>query len=207
LSGQLYLTHISFPPQLIADAGIKVALNEPSPLPRGDSTVGTTPTASSYHEPGPTFQRTFRILRSDELFRLAGRSVEKIGEPPISPLQRLARDLDAPVVLQEHKALIGLPDGRVFINPSGNSRWPHTDRAKVLHEAVCLVRARGLPLNDAVRTGVFLEGVAADLSARASITTSPRARDVTEHLSEAMKLLEEDYSVLTTDYYGTLEVI
>ena len=58
-----------------------------------------------------------------------------------------------------------------------------------------------------MQTGVFLEGVAADLSARAGTATSPRARDVSERLPEAMKMLEDDYCGLTSDYYGALKVI
>jgi hydroxyethylthiazole kinase-like uncharacterized protein yjeF len=208
LGGRLYLSHISFPPRLIADAGIKVALNEPCRLPRTRASESATkPPASNSEEPVPTLGETFRIVQPDELLRLAAASPDETRQYRISSLQQLCGDLDATVVLQENRALIGLPDGRVFVNPSGNSRGDYPVSHKVIYEAICLLRDRGLPMEDAVRTGVFLEGVAADLSARACVTTSPRAQDHTENLSRAIQMLEGDYYGLTSDYYGTLEVI
>jgi len=204
LGGRLYVSHISFPQAITGDAAFSVALNEPVPLP---PVPGAGKNARMGRTDPPHPDGSLRILRPEELSEPTGRTVDAIEADPITPLQELTGRLDAPVVLQGHRALIGLPDGRVLINPSGSLLGPEPGRDQVIRKAVGDLHARGLSPEEAVRTGVFVEGVAADLAARGGLTTNLPANDVAAQLPRAMNMLWKDFAGLTPDYYGTLEVI
>ncbi|MEJ2218976.1 MAG: hypothetical protein P8099_20515, partial [Gemmatimonadota bacterium] len=58
--------------------------------------------------------------------------------------------------------------------------------------AIHSVSALGLLPEEAVRTGVFAEGVAADLAAHSRTTTELTAGDIATHLPHAIQMLGQD---------------
>jgi NAD(P)H-hydrate epimerase len=65
----------------------------------------------------------------------------------------------------------------------------------------------GLPLEDAVRTGVFLRGLAGNLSASERGDRRITARQIVGALPRAIKAFREDYPATTANFHGAIEVI
>jgi hydroxyethylthiazole kinase-like uncharacterized protein yjeF len=122
-----------------------------------------------------------------EMSRMAGQPVETVNRNRIPVLQAVAGDLGAIVVLKGAHSLIGLPDGRVFINLSGNSGMATAGSGDVLTGAIAAMTGFGLTLDEAVRKGVFLHGFAGDLAAAAKGEDGITARDILDDLPPAVR--------------------
>ncbi len=124
-----------------------------------------------------------------EMARLTGKSVEAIGKDPIGLLQETAAALDSIIVLKGAHTLLGLPDGRVFVNMSGNSGMATAGSGDVLTGAIGAMFGLGLPLQEAVRAGVFIHGLAGDLAAAGKGEDGITARDILEGLPRAVAMV------------------
>lgn len=142
-----------------------------------------------------------------EMSRIAGTSVEGILEDPFAAVQGVARDLGAVVVLKGAHSLIGLPDGRIWVNTSGNSGMASAGSGDVLTGTIAAMHGLGLPLEGAARAGAFLHGLAGDIAARDRGPDGITARDILDSLPEATRSYREEYAEVTADFYGVLEVI
>jgi hydroxyethylthiazole kinase-like uncharacterized protein yjeF len=140
-----------------------------------------------------------------EMTRLVGLAAAEIRRDPVGVLQRACRDLDAVVVLKGAHSLVGLPDGQVRVNLSGNPGMASAGVGDVLTGAVAAMHGLGLALEDAVGAGVLLHGAAGDLAARARGEDGITARDLLDHLPEAVRAYRERHAGLLAEY--ALEVV
>jgi len=203
LGGRLFVSPISFPPALIENAGFRVAFNEPAPIPRhlniSISWVRSRARRGGKGDASETRPSSL-IIQAVDLPRSTGRTQAQVDADPISPVQELASERGTTIVVQGRRALIGVPDGRVFINPTGGSlRAVVAGRDEIVRQAVRGLRVLGLSPEDALLTGVFVEGMAADLAAHASATRTPTARDIAGYLAHAMRTLGESDARETPD--------
>ncbi|MEJ2215286.1 MAG: NAD(P)H-hydrate epimerase [Gemmatimonadota bacterium] len=211
VGGRLYVSPISFPPALISSAGFRVALNEPVAIPRvralSNPTVHSTPRPDVRGAEAGTKQ-SLLIFETVDLSSSTGWTLARIEADPITPVRELAGELGTPLVVQGPRALIGLPDGRVFINPVGGSLWAVAGRDETIRQAVDNMFTLGLSPEDALLTGVFAEGVAADLAAHSRATTTTlTARNIAAHLPHAIQMLEGGRRGASLDHHGALRVI
>ncbi len=137
-----------------------------------------------------------------EMARLTGRAIAAIKADPIGLARETAERLQVALVLKGAHSLIALPDGRVYINPSGNHGMATAGSGDVLTGTLGALLASGLWLPDAVRTGVFLHGLAGDLAAEALGPDGVVARDILSHLPMALRRYREARDALATDVYG-----
>ncbi|MEA3298122.1 MAG: NAD(P)H-hydrate dehydratase, partial [Chloroflexota bacterium] len=130
-----------------------------------------------------------------------------ISHNRIDVLQQTASKLNAIIVLKGAHSLIGYPDKSIAINLSGNPGMSTAGSGDTLTGTIAAMFCLGLPLNDAIRTGVFLHGFAGDLAAAAIGQDGMTARDILERLPQAMKHLREERTHVGQNYYQRIFTI
>ena len=101
-----------------------------------------------------------------EMARLSGSSVAAVQQDRISSARDFAVGFNVHVILKGAHTVIALPDGRVFINPTGNAGMASGGMGDVLTGVIAGLIAQGLSTADACRAGVYLHGKAADILAQ-----------------------------------------
>jgi len=77
--------------------------------------------------------------------------------------RRKAAELDVIIVLKNRYTFIAVPDGRVFINPTGNPAMATGGTGDVLTGVIAAFLAQGYQLQEAALLGCYLHGKAGDI--------------------------------------------
>jgi hydroxyethylthiazole kinase-like uncharacterized protein yjeF len=142
-----------------------------------------------------------------EMSRIAKTDISGIDKSKIDVLQRMTEELDAIIVLKGAHSLIGYPDGRIFINVSGNSGMATAGSGDVLTGAIAAMYGLGLPLEDAVRMGVFIHGFSGDVAAVDKGEDGITAQDIMNYLPETVKLYRDNFAEISENLYGSIFVV
>lgn len=122
-----------------------------------------------------------------EMALLTGKTMPYISGHNILVLQETAGEIGAIMVMKGAHSLIGIPDARIFINLSGNPGMATAGSGDVLTGAIAAMFSMGLPLEEAVRKGVFIHGLAGDMAAADKGEDGITASDIMEYLPLALK--------------------
>lgn len=161
------------PLPLVLDADALNALVEVLPLlHRGTQQIVITP------HPG-------------EMSRLTGLSIETIQQDRCRIAGRFAEQWQVVVVLKGARTVIAAPDGRIWLNSSGNSGMGSAGMGDVLTGVIAAWLAQGLDPFSAAVLGVYLHGKAADRCAVVDGSAGYLATDVLRQLPAVRQALAE----------------
>jgi NAD(P)H-hydrate epimerase len=122
-----------------------------------------------------------------EMARMLGATVADVQRDRIASARQFATAWEAFVVLKGATSVIGLPDGTVLLNPTGNPGMASGGTGDVLTGILGAFLARGLPPPAATTAAVYLHGLAGDVAAERVGAESLVAGDVVEALPEAFR--------------------
>src|SRR3989441_256046 len=121
-----------------------------------------------------------------EMARLLGMSTDEVQASRLEVTRNFAVGHRAYVVLKGHRTLIGTPDGKIFINPTGNPGMATGGTGDVLTGMIAAWLAQLLDAEGACKLAVYLHGLAGDLAEADEGEVAMTAADVAGHLGDAM---------------------
>ena len=101
-----------------------------------------------------------------EMARLTGLSQEEILAEPLKIAEIYAKKWQAVVVLKCTPTIIAIPDGRVFVNSTGNEGMATGGAGDVLTGTIAALLGQGLSAENAALCGVYVHGAAGDIAAK-----------------------------------------
>jgi len=127
-----------------------------------------------------------------EMARMLGSRVDEVQRDRIETTREFATRHRVHIVLKGARSVIGVPDGRVFVNPTGNPGMASGGTGDVLTGMLGACLARGMEASAAMIASVYLHGSAGDVAAERVGEESLVARDVIEALPDAFRRLHGD---------------
>lgn len=132
-----------------------------------------------------------------ELGRWLQRSAAEIQAHRLEAAREAAARWRVVVVLKGAGTIIAHPEGRAFVNPTGNPGMASGGTGDVLTGILAGLLAQGLPPFEAAIAGVYLHGLAGDWAALRCGEASLLAGDLLKHLPEAWQWVESGRAELT----------
>ncbi len=97
-----------------------------------------------------------------EMARLTGKSIEEILSSPIETAAEFASEMGIIVLLKGATSIVAHPDGRIYLNTSGNSGMGTGGSGDILTGLVAALTAQGYSPYDAAVYGCYIHGRAGD---------------------------------------------
>ena len=110
----------------------------------------------------------------------------------VSAAQQFAMTFGCLLVLKGHRTILSLPDGEVFVNPTGNSGMAKGGSGDVLSGIIVSLLAQGMHPVKAAVCAVWIHGRAGDLCRNKFGERAMTPSDMIEMLPEVFKELEHD---------------
>lgn len=126
-----------------------------------------------------------------ELSRLTGKTLREIEADRIESARTAAQQLNCVMVLKGAPTVTAGPDGRVFVNSTGNSGMATAGAGDVLTGIITGLLAQGASAVHAAVCGVYMHGLAGDLAAAVKTERSLIAGDIPDYLGAAFKRVED----------------
>ncbi|RPI02721.1 MAG: NAD(P)H-hydrate dehydratase [Calditrichaeota bacterium] len=121
-----------------------------------------------------------------ELSRLTGKTTAEINADRIAVSRQCAETWQCTVVLKGSPTVTATPDGRVFINSTGNAGMATAGSGDVLTGIICGLLAQGLHAEDAAIAGVYIHGLAGDVAKEQLTEMAMVAGDILSSISSAL---------------------
>jgi hydroxyethylthiazole kinase-like uncharacterized protein yjeF len=125
-----------------------------------------------------------------EMARLAGSTKEEVQTFRIPVSRELAGRTRAHIVLKGARTVIADPEGRVFVNPTGNPGMASGGMGDVLTGMIASLCGQGLSTLEAACLSVFVHGKAGDLAREAKGERGLIASDIVDNIPAVLKGFE-----------------
>jgi len=130
-----------------------------------------------------------------EFARLVGLTIPEVLKSRLELVPRFAREYGVILVLKGYRTLVGSPDGRTFINPTGNPGMATGGTGDVLSGMIgALLMQQRDPLLAAL-AAVYLHGLSGDLASQRVGERAIVASDLIRFLPQALKAMEAEVEV------------
>lgn len=124
-----------------------------------------------------------------EMARLANTTIQWVQENRLECAMRFAKDYGVIVVLKGANTLIASPDGRIFVNRTGNPGMARGGSGDVLAGMIASFLGSGIPAFEAAMCGVYLHGRAGDRCAQRLTQTAMLPSDMVAELPQVFGAL------------------
>lgn len=122
-----------------------------------------------------------------EMSRLTALGAKKILKDPACIARQFAQEYNVILLLKGHHTVVAGPDGRIYINKTGNAGMATAGSGDVLTGMIAALLAQGLSGFEAARWGAYLHGKAGDLAASAKTRAGMIATDIIDNIPKAIK--------------------
>ena len=121
-----------------------------------------------------------------ELARLLDLTAEQVQKDRINIARSFAEKTGAVILLKGVNTVIASPEGRIYVNPTGNTALAKAGTGDVLTGLIGGLLAQGISPFDAAVLGAYLHGLSADILVKSAAPASITAGDVADALGRAM---------------------
>jgi NAD(P)H-hydrate epimerase len=122
-----------------------------------------------------------------EMARLTGKSTSEVNADRVGIARSFAVEHCCHLILKGARTVIATPDGKIFINPTGNPGMASAGMGDVLAGILTALLGQGLGPEDAMKLGVYLHGFVGDTAAEAKGTIGLIASDIIEGLPSGLR--------------------
>lgn len=146
-------------------------------------------TALSGHLNILTATRTMKVLtpHPGEMARLTGKTKSAIEASRRKAASDFSKKYRCVLLLKGHETVISSPDGKVYINKTGNPGMATAGSGDVLTGMIAAFIAQGLTGFEAAKYGAFLHGKAGDAAAAARSKLAMIASDIIDSIPKAVR--------------------
>lgn len=127
------------------------------------------------------------------------RLIAEIEEDRINTAISFAKETGTYLVLKGVPTIIAGPDGKAFINPTGNPGMAKGGTGDVLTGMISGFLGQGLNPLDASRAGVYIHGLAGDIAASEKGEYTLVATDIVDKIPDAFHSLKQPESATSLD--------
>lgn len=122
-----------------------------------------------------------------EMGRLTGLSRPDVNENPQRIAVNFAKDHLVVLLLKGHRTIVASPEGKVYVNKSGNVGMATAGSGDVLTGMIAAFLGQGISAFDAARWGAYLHGKAGDIAVKKYGKPSLIASDIIDAIPSAIR--------------------
>ena len=126
-----------------------------------------------------------------EMARLVGSDTAAVNADRAGVARSFAEKHRCYLVLKGARTIIATPEGRIFINPTGNPGMASGGMGDVLAGILGGLSAQGFAVEDSLKLGVYVHGFAGDQASMVKGQMGLIASDVIEALPQSFRQLQE----------------
>ena len=133
------------------------------------------------------FEKVVVTPHPKEASRLLDCSVEDILENVEESAKRISEMYNCVTVLKTHKTFVCSPDGRIYVNTTGNNALAKSGSGDVLAGMISGFIAQKKDIFEGSALGVYLHGLAGDYAAQDLTQYSVLPQDIINYIPKALK--------------------
>ena len=122
-----------------------------------------------------------------EMAKLLNKDIDYIQTDIIKKASDFSKEYKVYLVLKGARTIIACPHGKVYINTTGNPGMATAGSGDVLTGIIASLIGQGIEMKNALRTAVYLHGLAGDIGVKYVGEYSLIASDLIKYLPEAIK--------------------